>query len=68
MVRRAVRCNGSHIASEGQRRNALSRLALIVASLAVGAVLAVGAAFTTSGVISTPPNPPNKQLYNYGTP
>ena len=56
------------MASEGQRRNALSRLALIVASLAVGAVLAVGAAFTTSGVISTPPNPPNKQLYNYGTP
>ena len=68
VVRRAVRCNGSRIASEGQRRNALSRLALIVASLAVGAVLAVGAAFTTSGVISTPPNPPNKQLYNYGTP
>lgn len=68
VVPRAVRCNGSRIASEGQRRNALSRLALIVASLAVGAVLAVGAAFTTSGVLSTPPNPPNKQLYNYGTP
>jgi hypothetical protein len=68
VVRRAVRCNGSRIAPEGQRRHALSRLALIVASLAVGAVLAVGAAFTTSGVITTPPNPPNKQLYNYGTP
>ncbi len=46
----------------------MSRLALIVASLAVGAVLAVGAAFTTSGVVNAPPSPPNKQLYNYGTP
>jgi hypothetical protein len=46
----------------------LSRLALIVASLAVGVVLAVGAAFTTSGVIQAPPAPPNKQLYNYGQP
>jgi hypothetical protein len=46
----------------------LSRLALIVASLVVGAVLAVGAAFTTSGVIGTPPSPANKQIYNYGTP
>ena len=46
----------------------MSRLALIVASLAVGVVLAVGAAFTTSGVITAPPSPPNKQLYNYGQP
>jgi hypothetical protein len=46
----------------------MSRLALIIASLLVGAVLAVGAAFTTTGVISAPPNPPNKQLYNYGSP
>ena len=46
----------------------MSRLALIVASLAVGAVLAVGAAFTTSGVLSTSPDTPNKQLYDYGTP
>jgi len=46
----------------------LSRFALIIASLLVGAVLAVGAAFTTTGVISTPPSPPNKQLYNYGSP
>lgn len=46
----------------------MSTLALIVASLLIGAVLAVGAAFTTSGVIGSPPNPPNKQLYNYGTP
>ena len=46
----------------------MSRLALIVASLLVGAVLAVGAAFTTTGVIGSPPAPANKQLYNYGTP
>jgi hypothetical protein len=46
----------------------VSRLALIIASLLVGAVLAVGAAFTTTGVIGSPPAPANKQLYNYGTP
>jgi len=46
----------------------VSRLALIVTGVVVGAVLATGAAFTVSGVTSTPPNPPNKQLYNYGTP
>lgn len=46
----------------------MSRLALIIASLLVGAVLAVGAAFTTTGVIGNPPAPANKQLYNYGTP
>jgi hypothetical protein len=46
----------------------LSRLALIVASLVVGVVLAVGAAFTTTGVLSSPPAPANKQIYNYGTP
>jgi hypothetical protein len=46
----------------------LSRLALIVASIAVGVVLAVGAAFTTSGVITAPPAPPNKTPYNYGQP
>jgi hypothetical protein len=46
----------------------VSRLTLIVASLVVGMVLAAGAAFTTSGVIGSPPSPANKQLYNYGTP
>jgi hypothetical protein len=46
----------------------VSRLALIIASLLVGAVLAVGAAFTTTGVIGSPPAPANKQLYNYGAP
>jgi hypothetical protein len=46
----------------------MSRLALIIASLLVGTVLAVGAAFTTTSVIGSPPAPANKQLYNYGTP
>jgi hypothetical protein len=54
--------------SRPRRRIALSRLVLIVASLVVGAVLAAGAAFTTSGVLGTPPAPADKQLYNYGTP
>ena len=43
----------------------MSRLALIIAALAVGVVLAVGAAFTTTSVLSTPPAPPNQQPYNY---
>jgi hypothetical protein len=46
----------------------LSHLVLVVASLLVGAVLAVGAAFTTASVVNSPPAPPNKQIYNYGTP
>jgi hypothetical protein len=43
----------------------VSRLALIIAALAVGVVLAVGAAFTTTSVISTPPAPANQPPYNY---
>ena len=43
----------------------MSRLALIIAARAVGVVLAVGAAFTTTSVLSTPPAPPNQQPYNY---
>lgn len=46
----------------------MSRLTLIVVCLVVGVVLATGAAFTVSGVVSSPPAPSNKQLYNYGTP
>jgi hypothetical protein len=45
----------------------VSRLALIIAALAVGVVLAVGAAFTTTSVIQSPPAPANQQPYNYGT-
>ena len=43
----------------------MSRLALIIAALAVGVVLAVGAAFTTTSIVSTPPAPSNQPAYNY---
>jgi hypothetical protein len=43
----------------------VSRLALIIAALAVGVVLAVGAAYTTTSVFSTPPAPANNTQYNY---
>jgi hypothetical protein len=45
----------------------VSRLALIIAALAVGVVLAVGAAFTTTSIISSPPAPANQPANNYGT-
>jgi hypothetical protein len=45
----------------------VSRLALIVAALMVGVVLAVGAAFTTTSVVGTPPAPANNPPYNYGS-
>lgn len=43
----------------------MSRLALIIAALAVGVVLAVGAAYTTTSVFATPPAPANQPPYNY---
>ena len=43
----------------------MSRLALIVAALAVGVVLAVGAAYTTTSIFSAPPAPANQAPYNY---
>ncbi len=45
----------------------MSRLALIIAALTVGVVLAVGAAFTTSSVVTAPPAPANQQPFVYGT-
>ncbi|HEX4658592.1 MAG TPA: hypothetical protein VH307_14495 [Streptosporangiaceae bacterium] len=45
----------------------MSRLALIIAALAVGVVLAVGAAFTTTSIVSSPPAPANQPATNYGT-
>jgi hypothetical protein len=45
----------------------VSRLALIIAALAVGVVLAVGAAFTTTSIVSAPPAPANQQPFNYCT-
>jgi hypothetical protein len=41
---------------------------LILASLAVGIVLAVGAAFAASNLVSQAPPPVTKRLDNYGTP
>jgi hypothetical protein len=47
----------------------VTRLALIVVSVVVGAALAVAVAFTLSGVVgSAQPQPVNQQLYNYGSP
>jgi NADH:ubiquinone oxidoreductase subunit 3 (subunit A) len=45
----------------------MSRLLIIILSLAVGAVVAVGAAFATSAVATRPPTPSNQAAYNYGT-
>lgn len=44
----------------------MSRLALVVISLVVGAALAVGATFATTEVVSKPPAPSNQAAYNYG--
>jgi hypothetical protein len=44
----------------------VSKIVLIVISLIVGAVLAVGATFATSAIISKPPTPSNQAAYNYG--
>ena len=46
----------------------MSRFALIVASVAVGLILALGAAFTASAVLGPSTAPANKTLDNYGTP
>lgn len=46
----------------------MSRFALIIASVAVGLVLALGAAFTASAILGPPTVPANKTLDNYGTP
>jgi hypothetical protein len=46
----------------------VSRFALIAASVAVGIVLALGAAFTASTVLGPSGPPANSQLYNYGSP
>jgi len=46
----------------------VSRFALIVASVAVGLILALGAAFTAGAVLGPGSAPANKTLDNYGTP
>lgn len=45
----------------------MSRLVLIVVSLLVGAIVAVGATFATSAVLSRAPTPSNQAAYNYGS-
>jgi hypothetical protein len=47
----------------------VTRLGIIVISMVAGAVIAVGAAFGVSSVVSgASPKPASHQLYNYGTP
>jgi hypothetical protein len=46
----------------------VSRFALIAVSLAVGLVLAFGAAFTAQAVLDSPGPPPSSPAYNYGSP
>jgi hypothetical protein len=48
------------------KEDIVSRLALIIVSVVVGVVLAVGAVFATTGVLSAPPPPVSKAPYNYG--
>jgi hypothetical protein len=44
----------------------VSHLALIITSLVVGAVLAVGAVFATTALVSSAVTPSNQSAYNYG--
>jgi hypothetical protein len=47
----------------------VARLGIIVISMIAGAVIAVGAAFGVSSLVSgASPSPSIHQLYNYGTP
>lgn len=39
---------------------------LIIASLVLGAVLAVGATFATTALVSSSVTPPNQAAYTYG--
>ncbi|GAA5764409.1 MULTISPECIES: hypothetical protein [Streptosporangium] len=38
----------------------------VIAALAIGAILAVGASVAVVNVASPAPEPPNRPLYNYG--
>lgn len=44
----------------------VSRLALIITTLVVGAVLAVGATYATTALVSSTVTPSNQTAYNYG--
>ena len=44
----------------------VSRLGLIITALVLGAVLAVGAVFATTALVSSAVTPANQSAYNYG--
>jgi flagellar basal body-associated protein FliL len=44
----------------------VSHVSLIIVSLVVGAVLAVGAIFATTALVSSSVTPSNQAAYNYG--
>lgn len=44
----------------------MSHLVVIIISLAVGVVLALGATFTADALITKTPTPSNQPAYNYG--
>jgi hypothetical protein len=44
----------------------MSRLALVITALVVGAILAIGAAFATTALVSSSVAPANQSGYNYG--
>jgi hypothetical protein len=48
------------------KEDTVSRLALIIVALAVGVVLAVGAVFATTGLLTATPPPVNHASSNYG--
>jgi hypothetical protein len=49
-----------------QKEVTVSRLALLITSLVVGAVLAVGATYATTALVSSSVTPSNQTSYNYG--
>ncbi len=46
----------------------MSRFVLIAVSVAVGLVLAFGAAFATQAALDSPGTPPHGAQFNYGSP
>ena len=44
----------------------MSRLVIILVSVAIGLLLAVGATFTTSALTTRSPTPSNQAPYEYG--
>jgi len=45
----------------------MSNLVTIIVSLVVGIVLAVGATFGTSALLTQPPTPSNQPAFSYGS-